>query len=87
MLGGDLSKSCVGIINGKKVVNFGDKNERFLCKDNSTCVNLTNSLKYEGGPFYCEDVGNPWDGLLSYDNILISILNVFITITLEEWMT
>lgn len=32
MLGGDFSKSCVGNINGKEVVNLGDKYERFLCK-------------------------------------------------------
>ena len=85
MLGGDLSKSCVGNINGQEVVNLGG--ERFLCKLNSTCEALTKSNKYEGGPFYCKEYDNPWQGMLSYDNILMSILNVYITITLEEWMT
>ena len=31
MLGGDFSKSCVGNINGKEIVDLGDKYERFLC--------------------------------------------------------
>ena len=87
MLEGDLSKTCAGKINGEEVVYLGDKFERFLCISNATCDVLTKSNKYEGGPFYCKEYGNPWQGMLSYDNILMSILNVYITITLDEWMT
>ena len=67
-------------------VNYGylltDKRNKYLCSYNSDCA----SLNTYGNYFICsKGYLNPNNGATNFDNILYSLMNIFIMVTLEGW--
>jgi hypothetical protein len=84
LLGGHLEKRCVYMNNyGEKITSFIEGGESdFICQDQDFC----NSKEEEWGlSTQCEYVGNPISDTYSFDNIMLSIMNIFEMITLEGW--
>lgn len=85
LLGGHLEKRCVHTDKyGQKFTSFiQDEESDFICLEQSNC----DEMKEEWGGLVtsCEYVGNPISDTYSFDNILLSIMNIFEMITLEGW--
>jgi len=66
-----MENRCVDVNKNKIKDSYGDD---IFCSKDLPCTNGT-----------CIYWGNPDFGVTSFDNILKSVLNVFIVITLEGW--
>lgn len=53
-----------------------------MCQSNDTCFAAYNET---GVYSICAYYGNPWQGTLGFDNIMLSMFNIFQCITLEGW--
>jgi len=84
LLGGHLEKRCVYIdADGMKYTSFiqGEESD-FICQDQKFCDDNAKEWKLETR---CEYIGNPISDTYSFDNIMLSIMNIFEMITLEGW--
>jgi hypothetical protein len=84
LLGGHLEKRCVYTDPlGEKFTSFmQDEETDFICQSQKFCKSME---KEWGVPTVCEYVGNPISNTYSFDNIMLSIMNIFEMITLEGW--
>ena len=88
LLGGRLEKRCsiyrpsleTGEI--EQIVTLGEDQVEIICQSDAMCL----ELQPEGVTgSTCDVYGNPIQGTYSFDNILLSIMNIFQIITLEGW--
>lgn len=86
LLGGHLELRCSLPLNdgsGNFTIELGIGAEEIMCRTDADCLRLqpegieTNST--------CQYYGNPISGTYGFDNVLLSILNIFQIITLEGW--
>lgn len=84
LLGGHLEKRCVYINDqGEKFVSFiQDEEAEFICLNQAFCDSMKEEWDLQT---QCEYNGNPISGTYGFDNILLSIMNIFEMITLEGW--
>lgn len=84
LLGGHLEKRCVYTNDeGEKFTSFiQDEESDFICLNQAYCDDMKEEWDLQTT---CEYVGNPTSNTYSFDNILLSIMNIFEMITLEGW--
>jgi len=61
-----------------------DGGEEVMCNNDAFCVKAFPFLK-SAENIKCKEVHNPNFGMTSFDNTLVSMVNIFIIITLEGW--
>jgi hypothetical protein len=81
LLGGALEKRCTQTLNGVKTIELGPELETIMCRRDQDCIDQQPA----GVSSTCQYHGNPIDGTFSFDNILLSMMNIFQIITLEGW--
>ena len=87
LLGGHLEKRCIHTnLAGDKFSEFsdgmgGDMGEH-ICLNDRTCQEGEKEWNLKTK---CEYWGNPISDTYSFDNIMLSIMNIFEMITLEGW--
>jgi hypothetical protein len=84
LLAGHLEKRCIYTDKyGEKFTSFilGEESE-FICLNQDFCDRMAEEWEIETT---CEYFGNPASGTYTYDNVLLSMMNIFISITLEGW--
>jgi uncharacterized membrane protein YhdT len=83
LLGGRLENRCYAFnIKGEWTHVLGHERDEIFCMTDKDCVerqpyDVTNSV--------CQFHGNPFRDTYKFDNVLISIVNIFQIITLEGW--
>lgn len=86
LLGGHLEKRCSLPIPGKPgnyTIELGIGSEEVMCRTDEDCLkNQPSGLSQNST---CQYYGNPISGTYGFDNVLLSILNIFQIITLEGW--
>lgn len=84
LLGGHLEKRCVFTNDeGEKFTSFiQDEESEFICLNQQFCDDMKEEWDLQT---VCEYVGNPTSNTYSFDNIMLSMMNIFEMITLEGW--
>lgn len=84
LLGGHLEKRCVYTnAKGVKYTSFVQGEEAdYICLDQQFCDDMEKEWELKTR---CEYIGNPISDTYSFDNIMLSIMNIFEMITLEGW--
>jgi len=85
LLGGHLYKRCKALNHNGEMSKFlGISKKEVFCITNADCdVRVPDDIK--PGAATCQVDENPIDDTLNFDNIFMSILNIFQIITLEGW--
>ena len=81
LLGGHLQNRCTEMLNGEPSIQLGYDEVEIICQTQQDCIDQQPA----GVNSTCEYYGNPIAGTYSFDNILLSIMNIFQIITLEGW--
>lgn len=84
LMSGHLEKRCVYTNKlGEKFVSFiQDEESEFICLGQEFC---DRHFEDWGLKTTCEYVGNPTSNTYAFDNVLLSMMNIFEAITLEGW--
>lgn len=84
LLSGHLEKRCIYTDEyGEKFISFlQDEESEFICLNQDFCDRMAEEWEIETT---CEYFGNPASGTYNYDNVMLSMMNIFISITLEGW--
>jgi voltage-dependent calcium channel L type alpha-1D len=84
LLSGHLEKRCIHTDKfGEKFTSFilGEESE-FICLNQEFCDRMEDEWGIETK---CEYFGNPTSDTYAFDNVLLSMMNIFEAITLEGW--
>jgi hypothetical protein len=68
---------------GNNYTFFEDSNDIFYCMNDTDCTAKYSTDLYQN--VSCQYQGNPVFGTFAFDNLLLSLMNMFIVITLEGW--
>ena len=84
LLGGHLEKRCIYTDEfGEKFTSFlQDEESEFICLNQDFCDRMADEWEIKTT---CEYFGNPTSDTYGFDNVLLSMMNIFEAITLEGW--
>jgi hypothetical protein len=87
LLGGHLDKRCMAYdpVIGEVTAALGDEQAEVMCTRQPQCDEAKIAYGIVDYEVRCEVYENPMQNTYAFDNILLSILNIFQIITLEGW--